>query len=119
MKEIGKIGEDRAAEFFENKGYRVIEKNFRSKFGEIDLIISRAPDELVFVEVRSKTSSLWGEPFETVGTLKQKKLYRLAEYYLSIKDLSSLFCRFDVLSILLHSDGKVKKLEHIENAFGM
>jgi len=83
----GQIGEELALKFLLKKGYKLIEKNFRCSLGEIDLIVSDSDKNLIFVEVRSKTDTLFGEPFETVGIKKQRRIYRLAEYYLNHKDI--------------------------------
>ncbi len=115
----GQIGEELALKFLLKKGYKLIEKNFRCSLGEIDLIVSDSDKNLIFVEVRSKTDTLFGEPFETVGIKKQRRIYRLAEYYLNHKDIEEAPCRFDVISLLLDSSGKLQKLEHIEKAFGI
>jgi putative endonuclease len=117
-KQLGAIGEKESLKFLENKGYKLLEKNFRCSLGELDLIMMNG-EEMVFVEVRSRTGSAFGEPCETVNRTKQNKLYRLAEYYLNHKDLHDISCRFDVLSVILTFDGKLKEIEHIENAFGM
>jgi putative endonuclease len=117
-KQLGDLGEKESLKLLENKGYKLLEKNFRCNLGEVDLIMKK-DEELVFVEVRSRTGTAFGEPYETVNITKQNKLYRLAEYYLNYKNLHDLSCRFDVLSVVITSDGTVRKMEHIENAFGM
>ena len=117
--ETGQAGEKLAQKFFLDKGYKILEKNFRCKFGEIDFIASSRNEELVFVEVRTKTNTFWGEPFETVNIKKQRKLYRLAEYYLKLRELEDRDCRFDVVSVVIDITGRLKKFDHIENAFGI
>lgn len=117
-KQLGIKGEKEALSFLEKKGYEILEKNFRCVLGEIDIIMKHG-EELVFIEVRSRTDTFFGEPYETVNMKKQNKLYKLAEYYLNLKELDDISCRFDVLSLILTHDGSVRKIEHIENAFGM
>lgn len=117
---LGKRGEEEALKFLLHKGYKLLEKNFRSFLGEIDLIVTDDGKEVIFVEVRAKTDNVFCEPYETVTKKKQARLYRLAEYYLaSRKDYQNLSSRFDVISIILSPEGALAKLEHIENAFGI
>ena len=116
--QLGITGEKEALTLLENKGYEIVEKNFRCFLGEIDLIMKHG-EELVFIEVRSRTDTSFGEPYETVNMKKQNKLYKLAEYYLSLKELHDRACRFDVISLILTHEGSVRKIEHIENAFGV
>jgi putative endonuclease len=117
-KQLGTEGEKEALKFLERKGYKIVEKNFRSSFGEIDIIMKHG-EELVFIEVRSRTDNSFGEPYETVNIKKQNKLYKLAEHYLNLKELQDMPCRFDVISLILTHDGSVRTIEHIENAFGI
>ncbi|HPZ07456.1 MAG TPA: YraN family protein [Candidatus Eremiobacteraeota bacterium] len=117
-KQLGHIGEKEALKLLLNKGYKLIEKNFRCPLGEVDLIMKEG-DELVFIEVRSRTCRAFGEAFETVNLKKQNKLYKLGEYYLQFNGLEDVLCRFDVVSLLLTPGGEIKEGEHIENAFGM
>ncbi len=84
--------------FLERKGLRFVERNFRSRFGEIDLIM-RDGEVLVFVEVRHRRSSRFGTAAETVDRRKQHKLIRTAEYYLHRHPaLAERPCRFDVIA---------------------
>ncbi|MEQ8172422.1 MAG: YraN family protein [Candidatus Eremiobacterota bacterium] len=117
-KQLGITGEKEALSLLEKKGYAILERNFRCMLGEIDLIMTHG-EELVFIEVRSRTDTSFGEPYETVNLKKQNKLYKLAEYYLNFKNLHDRDCRFDVISLLLTREGTVMKIEHIENAFGI
>ncbi|WP_457644226.1 YraN family protein [Persephonella sp.] len=108
----GKESEDKAVEFLKNAGYRIIERNFRSKFGEIDIIAEN--DELiVIVEVRSKTCFDYGYPEETVDHKKIKKLIKTTQIYLSRKNLSNKQVRFDIISIVNNN------IFHIKNAFDL
>lgn len=114
--QLGKKAEEIAVSYLRGQGYRIIERNFRCPFGEIDIIAEDA-GVLVFVEVRSKRSSLGGLPQETVTWVKQQKLRRIAGYYLKIKKLGDKHCRFDVLGILFTQDRKIKSMELIQDAF--
>ena len=111
-REKGSRYEDLAASFCTGKGMRVLERNYRRKTGEIDLICQDGP-VLVFAEVKFRKGLQNGFPEEAVNYGKQQRIYRTAEWYLQEKRLPpDTPCRFDVISIL-GSD-----ITHIENAFG-
>jgi putative endonuclease len=111
---LGKQGENLAVKYLKSQGFKILDKNFRCQFGEID-IIANEKDTIVFVEVKTRRSADIVEPFESVGRKKQEKIRALAEYYLQDKDYTECEIRFDVLSIV--SDKKEQKIEHIVNAF--
>ena len=114
-KQIGQKGEDLAEQFLKKLGYRIIERNFRCKFGEID-IIGFKKGVLSFIEVKTRSSDAFGQPIDSVDKAKQRRLVRLANYYLFKKKAGdSLPCRFDVVSILMTTDKP--EIELIENAF--
>lgn len=108
---IGKIGEDKATEYLEKLGYKIIERNFVAKQGEID-IIAKDKQELVFIEVKTRTNTLYGKPVEAVNEPKQKHLINTAKYYLYSKHLENEFVRFDVIEIYLKN--KSIKVNHIK-----
>jgi putative endonuclease len=105
----GKKGEELALNFLENNGYKLIEKNFKSKFGEIDLIMKDG-EVIVFVEVKYRLSEDYGSPKDAVTYEKMKKIIKTAEYFIVKNNLNSLY-RFDVVSILKNN------IEHVKNAF--
>ena len=110
-KVTGLKGEFRAKQFLENKGYKILESNYKNKIGEIDLI---AVDKsyLVFVEVKTRESLRFGYPREAVNFYKQQKIRRVAMGYLKHKGLfDKVNIRFDVVDILGDD------ITHIENAF--
>jgi len=96
-------------------GFSILARNYRQKTGEID-IIARDGDCLVFVEVKTRKSLRFGQPFEAVTTKKQAQLSRVALDYLSRNKLLDQPARFDVISILLADDGKAD-IEHLPNCF--
>jgi putative endonuclease len=110
----GKEGEIIAAAFLKKNGYRIIGKNFRCAIGEID-IIAQEKDELVFIEVKTRTSRELGFPEQAVGIKKQKKMSQLALWYLQKKNIKDTASRFDVLAITILPSGNEIKL--IKNAF--
>ena len=108
---IGKIGEDKATEYLEKLGYKIIERNFVAKQGEID-IIAKDKQELVYVEVKTRTNTLYGKPVEAVNEPKQKHLISTAKYYLYSKHLENEFVRFDVIEVYLKNNSI--KINHIK-----
>ncbi len=112
-REIGSAGEDVACRFLEEKGMRIIERNFRCRSGEID-VIAAEKDVLVFVEVKLRRSMEERLAFEAVHSAKQKKIIKSAlVYMMQNKVPSDKPCRFDVIGIA------GKKLYHIRDAFGI
>ncbi|MDD4110467.1 MAG: YraN family protein [Clostridia bacterium] len=109
-KSFGSAGEQLAAKYLEDKSYEILEQNYANKIGEID-IIAKQNDTIVFVEVKTRTSSKFGLPREAVTRHKQYKIRLVALAYLKSKKLMNSKCRFDVIEEL---DGK---LTHIENCF--
>ena len=108
----GKEKEDFAASFLERQGYRIRERNFRTRFGEIDLIAEK-DSALVFVEVKYRSSDACGGPLAAVDLRKQRRICRTAlAYYAANGYREELPCRFDVIAV--HADGRV---EQVENAF--
>lgn len=112
---LGRSGEDAACQYLTKLGYQIVERNFRCRMGEID-IIARDDQTLVFVEVKTRASIACGQPFEAVHYFKQRKLIKLAEFYLKrCFQTTCIACRFDVVSIL-HS-GSGPDIRHLKNAF--
>jgi len=112
--EIGRWGEDLATAFLLGKGYAVIEKNYRWRGGEIDIII-RKNNILVFCEVKTRKNSRFGYGSEAVTWKKQRKIIQTAMLYLCRTEQNNCVCRFDIVEILLE-DGP--RIQHFENAFG-
>jgi putative endonuclease len=110
---FGKKGEDLAADFLAGKGYKILYRNYRTPLGEADMIISDN-EVLAFVEVKARTSNTFGEPFEAVDFRKQKKIRKIALYYLKLHKLEKRV-RFDVVSIV-SNNGK-EEITHIIEAF--
>lgn len=103
-KQLGNDSETIAQQYLEQRGYMLIQANFRCKTGEVDLIMQKE-NLLVFVEVRSKSSSRYGEPLETVDKTKQDKIRKAAGYYLyTHPKMAEHYCRFDVVSVLWQND---------------
>ena len=112
----GGWGEERAARYLRLRAYRILEKNYRCRLGEIDLIASRA-GFLVFVEVKLRRTDRFGEAREFVGRAKQERILATAQLWMQEHE-SSLQPRFDVIEIYAPDgpQGRVR-INHIENAF--
>lgn len=111
--ETGKIGEDIATRYLEQIGYEIIQRNFECKQGEID-IITKDKDEIVFVEVKTRASALYGQPKDAVNVTKKKHIYRSAEFYIYIRHLENYPVRIDVIEVY-KKQGKFM-VHHIKNA---
>jgi putative endonuclease len=115
-RELGDRGEDLAAAALKRQGYKIIERNYLTPLGEID-IIAKQRGILVFIEVKTRKSDRFGTPAEAVHPAKQVKLRRLADYYLKQKRLGEAPVRFDVVGIMVKDGDPV--IEIIPNAFGI
>ncbi|MBI3397847.1 MAG: YraN family protein [Deltaproteobacteria bacterium] len=111
---VGKKGEGLAAEFLRKNGYRIVETNFRNRYGEID-IIAIDGKTLAFVEVKAKTSDKFGPPKLAVDSRKQRQLSKAALAYLTQKKLNNNPARFDVVGISMIENKT--EIELIKNAF--
>ena len=96
---LGKSGEKLAVEFLEKNGYKIWERNYRTKLGEID-IIAKDKDTICFIEVKSRTSDRLGSPAESVLGFKQRRISRAALVYLKEKNLLNNKARFDLVSVI-------------------
>ncbi len=113
--ELGKLGEDRAAEFLESKNYIVLDRNYRFLRAEID-IVAATNREIVFVEVKTRRNTAFGEPDESVDENKKRQLFKVAEAWLHERKMEGSAVRFDVISILRPGRSD-EKITHIEGAF--
>ena len=116
-KELGKKGEEIAGKLLTEKGYEILERNYRFGHGEIDIIAKDPKDSYtVFVEVKARQNLEYGEPEYAVTKNKQKQIKKMAELYLFDKEILEMECRFDVVTVLLQGKGK-PIVNHYENAF--
>ena len=140
-KDTGKIGEILAQKHLESFGYRLFEKNYNCRYGEIDIIAGKE-NILIFVEVKIRTTDLFGKPAESVGIQKIKRIRKISELYMSrMKNINKFDIRFDIISLFIKKptierlrriaktstidniilkdfkDSGEVKLEHLENAF--
>lgn len=112
--DLGKTGEILAAAHLAELGYRILERNYRTPLGEIDLV-ARHQGKLVFVEIKTRTSARYGSALEAVHLLKQARLRKLAAYYLKEKRLKETAVRFDVVGISWHGENPL--IEVVQGAF--
>ena len=96
---LGKIGEDLAVSLLYAEGYTILDRNFRSHFGEIDIICEKE-DVVYFVEVKTRTCDAFGEPAEAVNSIKQRRMKKTAEYYLMMNKVDADVA-FKVMEIMV------------------
>ena len=113
---FGEKGESMAARYLKKTGYKILEKNFRTQLGEID-IIAKDGETIVFVEVKSRRSVQFGSPKWAITPKKQRKISMVALQYLKTTDQSTVKARFDVVTIIATQDKQ--KIEVIKNAFDL
>ena len=109
-REIGNQGEAIAVSFLENSGIQILERNYRNRFGEID-IIAKDGNILLFIEVKYRKDESFGYPLESVSYFKQQRIRKLARYYLNEKHYYAHTVRFDCIGII------GTKIEWIKGAF--
>lgn len=111
--DLGKKGEEIAAIYLSGKGYKIIERNWRTGKDEIDIIASK-DNFLIIVEVKTRSSNLFGEPEESVDDKKQRFLIRAADEYVNQKEVDNEI-RFDIISVIIEDNKHT--IRHIEDAF--
>jgi len=112
---LARLGERITESFLVSRGFRILEKNFRTPFGEIDLIAER-DGYLVFVEVKTRTSARFGPPLASITATKKRHILKNCQFYLLSKDLCQSPCRIDTVGVMLDDEHVFRKLEHIKNA---
>ena len=111
--ELGKRGEQAAANFMKAEGYKVLKRNWRMHRHEID-IVAEDEEYIIFVEVKTRTSRQWGNPEDFISKAKIRRIVEAADLYLQINDIEKP-ARFDIISAVW--DGQVFEIEHIDDAF--
>ena len=111
---LGKQGEEYACSYLQSHGYSVIKRNYRIRYGEID-IIAQKNNCLVFVEVKTRSSTLFGSPEEAVTPKKVRELIRTAQFYVLENPKSPKQQQIDVIALEMDIHGKVFSVRHIEN----
>ncbi|MCS6929864.1 MAG: YraN family protein [Saprospiraceae bacterium] len=113
--DLGRQGEDVAARYLEAKGYRIEQRNFRTRAGEVDIVAWSPEGYLVFVEVKTRSLDGFGGPEEAVNRKKQDQIARAAGAFMETMGYEGEI-RFDIVSVLL-ANGQVKAIRHAEDAF--
>lgn len=112
----GALGETAAKSHLKQAGLKFLTANFKDRHGEIDLIF-RDGEELVFVEVKTRSSEEWTRPADAVDRDKQRRLVRTSETYLAKLGHPDIPWRYDIVEVLL-SDGRLHEIRHLPNEFG-
>ncbi len=110
---LGRRGETLALEMLRNDGYKILETNWRYKKDELDIIAMQG-DELVIVEVKTRSTDYFGDPEESVDEAKMQRMVRAAEEYIE-QNLLENECRYDIISIIINKNAS--KIRHIKDAF--
>ncbi|MFM6980083.1 MAG: YraN family protein [Micrococcales bacterium] len=108
---LGRYGEDRACEYLERLGYQVIERNYRCREGELD-IVAQEGKTLVFVEVKTRSSQNSGHPFEAITNSKQARIRKLVAHWCEKYQVSQVQVRIDAIAVMLRG-GRVA-IEHLK-----
>lgn len=114
---VGKHGENQAAHYLTEHGYRLVEMNFRKNYTEIDIIAVK-DDTLVFVEVKTRVSDSFGKPFEAITRDKINNLIRTAHLYAKLHPELPRAMRIDAIGVTIDKNGVVEDIEHVENISG-
>lgn len=110
----GDAAEAAAVQYLEQRGYKVVDRNFCCPYGELDVVAEQG-ETLCFVEVRMRSSAAWGDPAHTVSWAKQRRVARAALHYLFRRGGPERMVRFDVISVV--GRGEKAQVEHIPDAF--
>lgn len=113
---IGEIGENAACDYLKAHKYKILERNYRKPYGEID-IIAQKEDTVSFVEVKTRKNTKYGLPCEAVTKSKQQKLIQTAYAYIEERQTEANYS-FDIMEVF-HVNGRVTSVHHIPNAFGL
>ena len=114
--ELGRRGEDVAADYLEHHGLVVVSRNWRCAEGELDIVATDGDRTVVFCEVKTRSGTLFGTPVEQVTIGKRRRIRRLASLWLTTSGTPWRYCRFDVIGVLVGADG-VPVVQHVVEAF--
>lgn len=107
------MGEERAVEFLRKKGYKILDRNYRCRFGEID-IVAKHEDYFVFIEVKTRRDLSYGRPVEAISQLKINRILKTLSFYLTENRIHNSNIRIDAVEVYLNNSQDVK-INHIEN----
>ena len=114
-KQLGKHGEERAAHYLKKNGYRICKTNYYTRYGELDIVCEKN-GEIIFVEVKTRKTTSYGTPEESITYKKTQHIKKAAIIYLNEYEKAFRGIRFDVITIFIDQQGK-ETINHIENAF--
>lgn len=110
---LGMHGEDLACDYLEKNDYIIVERNFRCKLGEIDIIAKDVlKDELVFIEVKTRSNFKYGRPSSSVDYIKKNHILRVSKFYLYNKKIINTYVRYDVIEVFV--ENYTFKINHIK-----
>jgi len=112
--QLGARGERLVEKFLRKKGYKVLEKNYRSRFGEIDIIVKKG-SEIVFVEVKTRSSKEFGEPENAITKIKLDHFSKTAQSYIQKNNITQCSVRLDAVSVFIVPEKNDFEIEHFEN----
>lgn len=115
-KDIGSFGEALARDYLISKGYKILNMNFRNKFGEID-IICKKNNLLIFCEIKSRYSNSFGSPIESITCYKQKQIIKLSELYLISNKYYNFNVRYDIIEVIFNTITSSHIINHVQDAF--
>lgn len=114
-KVVGALGEKLAIRFLKQKGYRILETNYRTIFGELDAV-AKKDGSIIFIEIKTRASSSLGPPYLAVTLMKQRHIIKNALFYLKQRRMVHCDWRIDIVSVKLNSKRQLESIELIENA---
>ncbi|WP_195988918.1 YraN family protein [Clostridium sp. D53t1_180928_C8] len=115
-KAIGAYGETIASDFLTTNGYKILDMNYRNRYGEIDIICEN-DNIIIFCEIKSRYTNTFGSPIESVTYNKQKQIIKLSQVYLLYKKYQNYNVRYDVIEIIFNNKNASFKLNHLKDAF--
>lgn len=115
-KKFGDLGEEMASSYLKKKGYKILERHFQTRFGEVD-IIARFKNSLILVEVKTRKTDDFGAPEEAVNERKLEKIMRTGYFYQNTHQNVSKDLRIDVIAITFNKEMKLEELKHLENVW--
>lgn len=115
-KEIGTYGESIAKNFLITNGYKILDMNFRNKYGEID-IICKLNNIIIFCEIKSRYTNSFGSPIESITYYKQKQIIKLSQIYIIKNKFLNYNIRYDIIEIIFNNINASYTLNHVKDAF--
>lgn len=112
---IGKLGEDKACEYLIKNNYKILKRNFYCNQGEIDIVAASSINELIFIEVKTRSSLKYGTPCESITPIKKHHIISSAKYYIFLNNLKNIDIRFDVIEIYIYKSTYI--VNHIKQVF--